>query len=169
MRKFLKTNRYAVTEDGEIIDKESLLVLYDKQRRQNIERMIAKCGLKAGTIIETHIFRNFNFATGKSSLQSGTERQLEEIAAALRQIKPSLIKIHGHTDMQRFSGKSQKESDLLNCKLSEKRAETIAQSLAQLGIPRTNMEIKGFGHSKPAAGYSKWELAKNRRVEIEVE
>ncbi|KHD09278.1 hypothetical protein PN36_28195 [Candidatus Thiomargarita nelsonii] len=91
--------------------------------------MIAKClGLKAGSIIETHIFRNFNFDTGKSSLQSGTERQLEEIAAALRQIKPSLIKIHGHTDMQRFYGKSQRESDLLNWKLSEKLAETIAQS-----------------------------------------
>jgi len=92
---FLKTNRYGVTEEGEIIDRESLLVLYDKARRQNLERMITDCGLKASPAMQKHIFRNFQFDSGKPSLQSGSERQMEEIAAALRNLYNSVVHIHG--------------------------------------------------------------------------
>jgi len=46
VKDLLKNNRYAVTEEGEILDKESLLLLYDKQRRKAIDDMIAACGLR---------------------------------------------------------------------------------------------------------------------------
>jgi len=164
----LKDNRYAVTEDGEIINKESLLVLYDKQRRASMESMISACGLKAGPVTNKQIFRNFHFNTSKATLKLGSAPQLEEIAAALLQINPAVIKIHGHTDIQRFAGKTKAESDRLNQQLSKDRAASVARALTQRGVPRTHMRTKGYGYRKPAHGFSKRHLSKNRRVEIEV-
>jgi outer membrane protein OmpA-like peptidoglycan-associated protein len=165
----LQDNRYAVTNDGEIINRESLLVLYDKQRRDTIDRMITNCGLKAGPVTNKHIFRNFHFDTSKATLQWGSERQLEEIAAALLQINPTVIKIHGHTDIQRFAGKSKAESDRLNWQLSEDRAASVSSALTQRGVPSSRIRTQGYGYSQPAQGFSKRHLSKNRRVEIEVE
>jgi outer membrane protein OmpA-like peptidoglycan-associated protein len=164
--KLLKNNQYAVTEEGEIINKESLLVLYDKQRRSSMETMMFACGFKAGLVTNKQIFRNFQFDTGKATLKWGSERQLEEIAAALRQINSVVIKIHGHTDIQGFSGKPKAESDRLNLLLSEDRAASVAQALAQRGVSKTRMKTQGYGYSKPASGRH---LSKNRRVEIGVE
>ena len=165
----LKDNRYAVTEEGEIINKESLLVLYDKQRRKTMDSMISNCGLKAGPVTQKQIFRNFHFDTSKATLKWGSKRQLEEIAAALLQINSTVIKIHGHTDIQRFAGKTKAESDRLNQRLSEDRAASVAQALTQRGVPSSRMRTQGYGHSKPAQGFSKRHLSKNRRVEIGVE
>lgn len=167
----LKDNRYAVTEAGEIVNKESLLVFYDPQRRRKIKRLIADCGLKAvaGSLTNKHVFRNFHFDTGKATLQSGSAPQLAQIAAALRQLNPFVIKIHGHTDIQRFAGKGKIESDRLNQQLSEDRAASVAHALSQHGVPRTRMVTKGYGYSQPAQGFTKKDLAKNRRVEIEVD
>ncbi len=165
----LRNNRYAVTEEGEIINKESLLVLYDKQRRASMDAMISACGLKAGPVTNKHLFRNFYFDTSQATLKPGSERQLEEIAAALRQINPSVIKIHGHTDIQRFVGKTKAESDRLNWKLSENRAASVARALTQRGVPSIRMITQGYGYSKPAQSFSRRHLAKNRRVEIEAD
>ena len=164
----LKDNRYAVTEDGEIINKESLLVLYEKQRRASMESMISACGLKAGPVTNKHLFRNFHFNTGKATLKPGSKGQLEEIAAALFQINSTVIKIYGHTDIQRFAGKPKAESNRLNQQLSEDRAASVARALTQRGVPRTRMRTTGYGYRKPARGFSKRHLSKNRRVEIEV-
>jgi outer membrane protein OmpA-like peptidoglycan-associated protein len=167
----LKEHRYAVTEAGEIVNKESLLVLYDPQRRAKIKDLIADCGLKAvvGSLSSKHVFRNFHFDTGKATLQAGSAPQLAEIAAALRQLKPYVIKIHGHTDIQRFAGKNKTESDWLNQQLSEDRAAAVADALSQRGVLSTRIVTKGYGYSQPAPGFSKRDLAKNRRVEIEVD
>ena len=164
----LKNNQYAVTEEGEIIDKESLLVLYDKQRRASMKTMMFACGFKAGLVTNKHIFRNFHFDTSKATLKPGAERQLKEIAAALRQINPALIKIHGHTDIVKFAGKTKAESDQLNQQLSEDRAASVAQALTLRGVSKNQIRTKGYGHSKPAQGFSKKHYTKNRRVEIEV-
>jgi len=166
---FLKNNNYAVTKDEKILDRESLLVFFDKQRRTKIDQLIGGCGLKAGPVTSTYTFRNFHFDSSKATLQAGSEAQLEEIAGALREIKPSVVKIYGHTDIQTFKGVSQWESDRLNWKLSKDRAASVAYALALRGVPITWIETKGFGHTKPAAPYSIWDFTKNRRVEIKVE
>jgi len=165
----LINNQYAVTEEGEIINKESLLVLYDKQRRKTMDSMISNCGLKAGPVTQKQIFRNFHFDTGKATLKLGSERQLEEIAAALLQINSTVIKIHGHTDITRFAGKTKAESDRLNWQLSKDRAASVARALAQRGVSKSRMKTQGYGYSKPAQGFSRNYLSKNRRVEIGME
>ncbi len=170
---FLKTNRHAVTEDGEIIDRESLLVLYDKQRREAMDRLISACGLKAGPVMQKHIFRNFHFATGKATLQpssAGQLRQLTEIAAALRNINNRVVHVHGHTDAQPFKGISIAESARRNWQLSQARANTIADALDERGVSITRIKIHAHGYRDPLVPENDplaW--AKNRRVEIEVD
>ena len=164
----LKNNRFAVTEAGQILNKESLLLLYDKRKQQRIADMISDCGLRGFVVVPSAVFRNFSFDTGKASLQPGSERQMDELAAALRQLSPPVIDIQGHTDNQRFRHQSQAESDRLNQKLSEQRAATVAKALEQRGVSSSRIQSQGFGPSKPAQGYSSADWDKNRRVEIKV-
>lgn len=166
----LKDNRYTVTEAGQILNKDSLLLLYDQQRREKIATMISECGFKAISRVKpAATFRNFQFDSGKATLQSGSERQLEQIAAALWSLSNRTVLIHGHTDTQPWKGVSEAESDRLNQKLSEERAATIAGALADRGIPMTRIETHGYGYKNPLIDENHpgaW--AKNRRVEIEV-
>jgi outer membrane protein OmpA-like peptidoglycan-associated protein len=168
----LKNNRYAVTESGEIIKKESLLVLYDKQRRQKLNQLIAGCGLKAvaGSVTNTHVFRNFHFDSSKASLQLGSEGQLQEIAGTLRVLYKNTVHIHGHTDSQVFTNLSIADSDRRNWELSYARAKTIGDALNEQGVSFYRIKIHAHGYSDPVElGTDPTVLAKNRRVEIEVE
>jgi len=167
----LKDNRYAVTEEGEILDKESLLLLYDKQRRQAINDMIAACGLRGLSRMEQPVatFRNFEFQTGKANLEYGSERQLKEIAAALQELSNQTIKIYGHTDTQPFPNTTPSESKRRNQELSLARANSVADELISRGVPSNSLETEGFGQEKPLIrGNNSTAWAKNRRVEIEV-
>ena len=64
----LTGHRYTVTEEGEILDRESLLVIYDPQKRQAIQEQLAACGLRAPPRM-TVTFRNFLFNTAEATLQ----------------------------------------------------------------------------------------------------
>ncbi len=170
----LKNNRYAVTEEGEIINKESLLVLYDKKRRQNMNKLITSCGLKyvEGSLTNSHVFRNFLFDTSKALLKSDSEAQLVEIAKTLTALPlhKNIVHIHGHTDSQQFNNVSVAESDRLNSKLSYDRANTIARELDELGVSITRIRIHAHGFHDPIVeGNHPDSLAQNRRVEIGVD
>jgi len=165
----LKDNRYAVTEAGQILNKDSLLLLYDPARRQTINRLIADCGMKLARVKPAATFRNFQFETGEATLQPGSEQQLEALAAALINLQTRTVEIHGHTDNQAFAGFSRTESKRLNQQLSEDRAATVADALADRGFHKTRMRIYGHGDEQPLKQRNSpaaW--AKNRRVEIEV-
>jgi len=47
IKKLLKNNRYATIEKGKFFNKESLLVLYDKQRQQALNHRLSNCDLDA--------------------------------------------------------------------------------------------------------------------------
>jgi len=166
----LKDNRYAVTEEGEILDKESLLLLYDKQRRQAIDDMISACGLRLQRVKPAVIFRNFQFDTGKATLKSGNEPQLEALAAALINLQDKTVKIYGHTDTQPFPNTTPSESQRRNQELSLARANSVAEELISRGIYNNRLKTKGFGQATPLiSGNNSAAWAKNRRVEIEVD
>ncbi|OAD23728.1 secreted protein containing Outer membrane protein, OmpA/MotB [Candidatus Thiomargarita nelsonii] len=168
----LKDNRYAVTEAGDILDKESLLLLYDKQRRQAINDMISACGLRGLSRIDEPVatFRNFQFNSGKANLEYGSERQLDEIAAALQELPNQTIKIYGHTDTQPFPNTTPSESKRRNQELSLARANSVAQKLSSRGVAHYRLKTEGFGQEKPLVrGNNPAAWAKNRRVEIEVD
>ena len=164
----LQDKSYTVTESGKIIDKDSLLALYDPQRRQAMNQLLSDCGLRGvGRIVPDHTFRNFHFASGKADLQPGSEEQINQLALAFRSLYGKTIQINGHTDTQAFKGVAKWQSDRLNLKLSQDRAVRIAQALAARGV--VNIETYGYGYRKPLVrGNYPAAWAKNRRVEIEV-
>jgi outer membrane protein OmpA-like peptidoglycan-associated protein len=67
----------------------------------------------------------------------------------------------GHTDST--------GSDAYNQALSERRAESVANFLANSGVQRARLATKGYGESQPIASNStEAGRAANRRVEIKI-
>ncbi|EDN68266.1 outer membrane protein ompA [Beggiatoa sp. PS] len=164
----LKDNRYAVTEEGKILEKDSLLLLYDPSRRHAMEQLITACGLKA-KIRHVIVFRNLVFNTSTTTLKQASTRQLQKIASVLKMVDPTMVKVKGHSDAQPWRGRSQSESKRLNLKLSQQRAESVKNVLVNEGFPKNLTQAKGYGSNDPLVlGNSPAIWAKNRRVEIEV-
>ena len=158
---------YAFTKETDIIDKESLLILFDKKRRQALNKSISDCGL-VGEVQSLHTFLNFIFQLGKAGMPAGSAQQLDEIAAALQKADFSIITIHGHSDVRHFQVSNRAESDKLNLKLSQARAVNIGTALIRRGIAKERIKMRGHSYNKPLS--SDWSLSeKNRRVEIEVD
>jgi OOP family OmpA-OmpF porin len=86
--------------------------------------------------------------------------QIDQIAKALKgaELQETRILIEGHTDNV--------GEETYNLALSQKRAETIKQTLvARFGIQPDQMETKGFGETLPIApNDTETERALNRRV-----
>jgi len=159
----LKSERYNFTRKGDMIDQESLLVLYDDKRLKRLNKKIIDCGLSK-EVQPIHAFINPDFGLGSSRLSPKLDRQLDEIAAALQPLKSPTITLHGHTDSRRFlSGTA--DSDNLNLKLSEERAERFKTALVQRGISKESINIQA--HGDKITIFPRF-LAENRRVEIEV-
>ncbi len=163
----LKENPFRVSEAGEIMDRESLLLLFDKKRREKIFKMISDCGFRASVVPEI-TFRNLQFDVGSARIKDSSIPQIKEIGAALQEIRGN-IKISGHTDKQPFKGRSPEKSHQLNMALSKDRTNTVADHLLRMGISRNRIQTEGFGSDAPVAhGDSPDDYAKNRRVVIEM-
>lgn len=171
-RELLNNNRYKVSEAGEILNKESLLLLFDSARRADIQRMIKACctTCSRAVVAPEFIFRNILFEVRKATLTPESQPQIQEIGAALSEVKDGTIIISGHSDKQRFAeAQTQAESDQMNLQLSQDRAETVAQELANMGIPRSRLKTAGYGPAQPEDPADTPEAyAKNRRVTISV-
>ena len=71
------------------------------------------------------------------------------------------IEIGGHTDSQ--------GDDALNEKLSEARAQAVAEVLGRAGVPADRIVPVGYGAKRPIASNDNEEgRAKNRRIEFTV-
>ena len=169
IEELLRTQRFRTSEVGEILNKDSLLLLFDPQRRAQIRNMLKTCGFKASVAPE-FIFRNILFDMGNASLQSRSLAQLAEIGAALAQVAPGEIVISGHTDTQPFRGVTDAaENARRNMQLSKDRAASVADELARQGVPRDRITTTGYGQTQPlAAGDTEEAYAQNRRVTLEV-
>jgi OOP family OmpA-OmpF porin len=103
-----------------------------------------------------------NFKTGSARLSSGARATLDAFVSKVQRsgVTPSTISITGHTD-SRGSNKS-------NQRLSERRAQAVADYFASMGL-NGNMQVNGMGETSPvASNKSKAGRAQNRRVDIQV-
>ena len=99
------------------------------------------------------------FDTAKSTLQPQAREVISRIAGILM-VQPGLsLKIEGHTDSV--------GSDEYNTTLSQHRAESVKEYLAQAGVKQEIITTQGLGETTPVADNNTADgRQKNRRVEI---
>ena len=102
------------------------------------------------------------FSTGKYSLTDASRIEIQRMEKVFEKYPETDITIDGHTDSV--------GSDASNQKLSEQRAASVADYLADLGISRTRFVVNGYGETRPVAT-NDTEQGKqaNRRVEVSVQ
>ena len=85
-----------------------------------------------------------------------------EISTVISDLQGRRIAVEGHTDS--------KGTAAYNERLSRDRAEAVADSLVDRGMPRSSLSVRGYGEDKPVASNDTDSgRARNRRVEVVVE
>ncbi|HWY44148.1 MAG TPA: OmpA family protein [Candidatus Sulfotelmatobacter sp.] len=99
------------------------------------------------------------FDTGRYTLKPTTREKLAKISGIVLAHPGLTLQIEGHTDI--IGG------DDFNQHLSEQRAATVLDFLAEQGVPASSMTARGFGKTQPVASNDTIEgRQKNRRVEL---
>jgi outer membrane protein OmpA-like peptidoglycan-associated protein len=99
------------------------------------------------------------FDWDKYNLTDRARQIVAEAAAASTHVTYTRIEVNGYTDL---SGTAQ-----YNQGLSVRRAQTVAAELVRLGVPKTSIDIRGFGETHPLVPTAKGvREPQNRRVEI---
>jgi len=85
--------------------------------------------------------------------------QLEKVAKTLTDYPSTFVDVYGHTDS---IGSAE-----ANQRLSEQRAQTVANALTTMGVQSARIATRGYGYTMPVASNDTEEgRARNRRVEI---
>jgi len=101
------------------------------------------------------------FAVNSSDLQPAAKTNIESLAKVLAKYPDTNILIEGDTDNT--------GSDAYNKKLSERRAQAVADYQKSLGIAATRISTVGLGESNPVASNDTEDgRAQNRRVEVAI-
>jgi outer membrane protein OmpA-like peptidoglycan-associated protein len=101
------------------------------------------------------------FDTGSYTLKPGAREKLAKISGIVLAHPGLNLQIEGHTDSV--------GSDEMNQQLSERRADSVRDFLAQQGVPGSSISAHGFGKTQPVAGNETAEgRQRNRRVELVV-
>jgi outer membrane protein OmpA-like peptidoglycan-associated protein len=101
------------------------------------------------------------FDTGSATLKPGAREKLAKISGILLAHTGLMLQIEGHTDSV--------GSDEFNQQLSERRADSVRDFLAEQGVPASSITAKGFGKTQPVASNDTAEgRQRNRRVELVV-
>jgi OOP family OmpA-OmpF porin len=105
---------------------------------------------------------NVNFDTNKADIKPAFAQEIQKVAAFMRRYPTTRVVIEGHTDN---IGKPD-----YNQKLSERRAEAVAQSLVRdHGVAADRVRSVGYGQERPIADNRTSEgRATNRRVTAEL-
>ncbi len=102
------------------------------------------------------------FDTGSDALKSEGVVELNKMGDILAKYADDRVKIDGHTD----SVGDAKH----NLALSERRAHAVKTILVSRGVQEKQIEVRGYGESKPIADNGSAEgRAKNRRVELHID
>jgi outer membrane protein OmpA-like peptidoglycan-associated protein len=101
------------------------------------------------------------FDTGSYTLKSGAREKLAKISGIVLAHPGLNLQIEGHTDSV--------GSDEMNQQLSERRADSVRDFLAEQGVAGSAISAKGFGKTQPVASNDTADgRQRNRRVELVV-
>jgi outer membrane protein OmpA-like peptidoglycan-associated protein len=99
------------------------------------------------------------FDSGKSTLRAGTREKLAKLSGIVLAYPGLRLAIEGNTDSV--------GSDAMNQQLSEQRANSVRDYLANENIPAASMTSQGLGKTQPVASNDTAEgRQQNRRVEL---
>jgi OmpA-OmpF porin, OOP family len=106
-------------------------------------------------------FDRLLFDTGKSTLKTESQEQIDKTIAILKAFPKVKIKIGGYTDNV---GKAES-----NMKLSAERATVVMDAIVTGGIDKSRLESEGYGDKNPVSTNDTEEgRATNRRIAISV-
>ena len=133
--------------------------LTDITEYTEIEDEIMRIGpVEVGTVVRLN---NIFFEFAKAILKPESFPELNRTVEFLKNNPNVEIEIAGHTDNI--------GSEITNLKLSQKRAQAVADYLIEHGIDPKRLIVKGYGESRPIAFNNTEEgRAMNRRVEFKV-
>lgn len=102
------------------------------------------------------------FDTGQATLKPGAVNEIIRLAEFLKENPSRRVRIEGHTDST--------GSMRTNATLSQRRADTVADTLVAAGVPRDRMVATGLGPDYPVASNATAAgRQQNRRVEVVIE
>lgn len=107
------------------------------------------------------ILRGVNFDFDKATIRSDARPVLDEALRTIKQSGDIHIAVEGNTDSQ--------GSEEYNLNLSIRRAQAVADYLVAHGVARSQLQIDGYGETRPVASNDTADgRAQNRRVELRV-
>jgi outer membrane protein OmpA-like peptidoglycan-associated protein len=134
--------------------------LYLDKQRKDLEKVAEVKKTENGLLVQMK--NDILFDPGSDSLKSEGVVELNKMADVLAKYADDRVKIEGHTDSQGDAKHNQA--------LSEKRANAVKTILVSRGVQEKQIEVHGFGESKPVADNGTAEgRAKNRRVELHID
>lgn len=105
--------------------------------------------------------RNIFFDTGKSTLRSESNAELDRLVKLMKDVPSLKIEISGHTDNT--------GSATLNATLSQDRAQAVVNYLKTKGIAANRMTAMGYGSTQPISSNNTSDgRQQNRRTEFEI-
>ncbi len=135
----------------------------DRQERA-LRTRIAGSGVtidRQGAEISLRFPAAVTFDFNAASIKPEMRPALDQVVQTLTAYKSTFVDVAGFTDAV--------GTDTVNQKLSEQRAQAVADYLAYQGIARARLAIRGFGKQLPIApNDNETGRAQNRRVEIKL-
>jgi outer membrane protein OmpA-like peptidoglycan-associated protein len=132
--------------------------LIDELKKRNIDARETSRGVMVN-------LPSVNFQFDSAELTSSGRNRVDQIASIVRRDAPSRrILVEGHASRESAA------QEAYNQRLSERRAETVADALAREGIRPNQISSRGLGTRSPIASNETEEgRQQNRRVEVIIE
>lgn len=138
--------------------------VYQDRQEAELRRRTAGTGIEVtrdGDVIKLNLPDGVTFDFNRADLKSQFYPALDQVASTMAEYNQTVVEVSGHTDSV--------GSDDYNQRLSEQRANAVANYLSGRGLMRERFEVVGMGERYPVAdNNSDYGRAKNRRVEIRV-
>lgn len=114
-----------------------------------------------GDAILVNLPDGVTFAVNSYTINPTFRDTLDRVASSLQTYPDSLVDVYGHTDST--------GADSYNQRLSEQRAEAVANYLSSRGVNSARIRWQGFGETSPIAdNTTESGRSMNRRVEIKI-
>jgi outer membrane protein OmpA-like peptidoglycan-associated protein len=135
---------------------------YMDKQAEEIERDIEGAEVeRIGEGIKITFDSGILFRVDKAELQPEAKSNLTELARILQKYPDTKVLIEGHTDAT--------GSEEYNLELSRRRAQSVANHLAGIGVDATRFTIMGYGEGQPVASNESMEGRQaNRRVDLAI-